>query len=298
MENKDLTTFPSGFQLTGPPRAVPLLIRLRLLLGGFLNQFGWIFFGFGLIFVWLFTLEADLTSWYTFRGPLQSAEGTITASRKTNTSVNDTPVYEHQYAFAWEGGRYAGTSYKTGGSTRQPGQAVTVEFPEGKPQVSRIQGMRRGIVGLFGLMPIIFPAVGLCFIVAGFRKGKKGIGLLIFGQPAEGKLISKERTNTRVNKQMVYKLTFEFTASDGQAHTAVSKTHQTRELEDEAAEPILYDPMVPDYAVLLDDLPGRPRIDEMGSITVSSPAGSLTCLLIPAATLIGHGLWLYLKLFV
>lgn len=135
--------------IAGPPRPVPLLVRLRVLFGGFINQFGWFFFGFGLIFVWAFTLKADLTSWYVFRGRLENAEGVITTSRKTNMSVGGSkhsdgmPVYGHSYRFVGPDGiEYKGISYQTGGGLRE-GQKVTIE---------------------------------LCFIVAGFRKGTKQTG--------------------------------------------------------------------------------------------------------------------------
>jgi hypothetical protein len=54
--------------LAAPPRPVPLSVRVVILFGGFMNQFGWLFVGFGLIFVWVFTLRADVTSWFYFRG--------------------------------------------------------------------------------------------------------------------------------------------------------------------------------------------------------------------------------------
>ncbi|HYV28317.1 MAG TPA: hypothetical protein VFA77_12335, partial [Candidatus Eisenbacteria bacterium] len=58
-----------------PPRQVPLLIRLRLLFGGTSAQMGWFFLGFGMIFFWVFTRHADLTSWTRFHGKLATAEG-------------------------------------------------------------------------------------------------------------------------------------------------------------------------------------------------------------------------------
>ena len=174
--------YTKGFTLGGPPRSVPLGVRLKVLLGGFLNQFGWVFFGFGLIFVWAFTLDADLTSWYVFRGELAVAEGTIIESRETNMKVNETRVYEHKYSFIGADGlEYTGACYKTGVGLRS-GQKVTIEYKPDNPETSRIKGMRRGTIGLFGLMPIIFPAIGLCFIVAGIRKGVKAC--LLYTSPS------------------------------------------------------------------------------------------------------------------
>ncbi len=48
---------------------------------GAFNQFGWFFFGFGLIFVWAFTLNCDLTSWHRFRGQLATAHGRVTQTQ-------------------------------------------------------------------------------------------------------------------------------------------------------------------------------------------------------------------------
>jgi hypothetical protein len=287
--------YTKGFTLGGPPRHVPLPVRLKVLFGGFLNQFGWVFFGFGFIFVWAFTLQADLTSWYVFRGELAATEGTIIESRETNMRVNETRVYEHKYSFIGADGlEYTGACYKTGGSLRN-GQKVTIEYKQDNPETSRVKGMRRGVIGLFGLMPIIFPVIGLCFIIAGIRKGVKACHLLRHGEQTTGELISKDRTGTKVNDEPVYKLTFEFAASDGTVNQAVAKTHRPEVLEDEEHEPLLYDPSRPEYAVMLDDLPGNPRIDTAGNIRAGSAVGALLALFIPAVTLIGHGIYIYLR---
>lgn len=287
--------YTKGFTLGGPPRYVPLLVKLKVLLGGFLNQFGWFFFGFGLVFVWMFTLNADLTSWCTFRGELAVAEGTVIESKETNMRVNETRVYEHKYSFIGADGlEYAGASYKTGGGLRN-GQKVTIEYKPGKPETSRIRGMRRGVIGLFGLIPAIFPAIGLCLIIAGIRKGIKANHLLRYGEQTTGKLISKDRTGAEVNDQPVYKMTFEFAASDGSSCQVIAKTHRPEALEDEEQEPLLYDPSRPDYAVMMDNLPGNPRIDSNGEIRAGSSAAALLVMVIPAVTLVGHGIFIYQK---
>jgi hypothetical protein len=91
-------------------------------------------------------------------------------------SVNETRVYQHHYRFETDGAAYIGTSYQIGGGIKD-NQSVTIEFPQGEPNISRIQGMRRKAAGLFGLFPIIFPAVGLCFIIGSLRRGVKGMRL-------------------------------------------------------------------------------------------------------------------------
>jgi hypothetical protein len=287
--------------LAGPPRDVPLLVRLRFLLGGFLNQFGWIFLGFGLVFVWAFTVNADLTSWYRFRGQINTTEGTIIYSKKTRFSIDsskhgeDTPVYAIHYAFTGtDGAEYKGVSFNIGKQFDE-GQKITIEHLQDNPQVSRIKGMRRKPIGFFGLSALAFPLIGLLFITGGIRKGLKANRLLALGEQTTGRLKSKEKTNTQVNKKPVYKLTFEFNTPEGMTYETVAKTHDTAKLEDQTEEPLLYDPMRPSYAVMLDNLPGNPRINDNGNIQTGSAAKTIMLLIIPLATVIGHGIYIYLK---
>jgi len=296
--------------LAGPPRNVPLLVRLRVLFGGAVNQVGWLFFGFSLIFVWAFTLNADLTSWYRFRGPLDTTEGKVLYSQKTLFSVGGskrrkgTPVYANHYSFAGpDGVEYKGVSYRTRRQLKE-GQKVTVEYPQGKPQISRIKGMRRKPLGLFGLIPLIFPLIGLFMLIAGIKKGIKANRLLALGEQTTGRLKSKEKINMEVGRRRrrrvskpFYKLTFEFTTADGETSEVVVKTNEPHKLEDQPEEPLLYDPMRPSYAVMLDDLPGGPRIQENGNIQVGSAVKTIIVLIIPLATIIGHGIYIYLKFF-
>ncbi len=287
--------------LAGPPRSVPLLVRLKVLLGGFFSQFGCFFFGFGMIFVWAFTMNADLTSWRRFRGPLETAEGTVIRSEKTSFSVGGsehskgTPIYATHYSFVGPGGiEYSGVSYAKGNKL-PTGRKVTVEYPQSKPDTSRIRGMRTSPMGLFGLFPIIFPVLGLCFMTMGVRKGIKGNRLLTIGRQGTGRLKSKVATSTKINKRPVYKLTFEFTTPDGSKHEAIGKTHMPEKLEDEAQEPLLYDPLRPANAVMLDALPGSPRIDNNGNITAGSTGAALLSLVLPTAAILGHAGYIYVR---
>jgi hypothetical protein len=256
-----------------------------------------------MIFVWAFTLNADLTSWYHFhfRGRLETVEGTVLRSKKTSFSTggsehsDGTPIYANHYSFVGPGEvEYEGVSYRTSRELKK-GRKVTVEYPPGEPQVSRIKGMWRRPVGPFGLMPVIFPFVGLCLTTVGLRKGISGNRLLTIGRQTTGRLKSKIRTGTKIDDRNVFKLTFEFTTPDGTGHEAIGKTHKPKQLEDEAEEPLLYDPIRPSYAVMLDALPGTPRIDENGNIRAGSARAALLCLAIPAATILGHATYIYVK---
>lgn len=297
METSD-NPYESQSFLARPPRHVPILVRCRMLFGGFVNQFGWIFFGFGMIFVWIFGLNCDPMALVDFRGPLASEKGVITNAIETSMSEGGgehskgTPIYLFKYKFEFEGTSYKGQSYKVG---RGPGAGtkVTIEFPEGRPERSRIKGMRTAAFPIVVLFVFIFPIVGLCFMICGFLFGWKTAKLLRIGEFGYGKLIDKKATGTEINSQRVYKFTFEFQTEAGETKQAIAKTHQTQKLEDNEWEPLLYDPVYPEKATLLDHLPGEPQVSYDGQIATNSSTQTLLCLIIPAITVVGHSLAFY-----
>jgi len=175
MINQERQTWP-GRYLFGPPRAVPVSVRLRLLLGGFNNQFGWLFFGFGMVFVWLFGGSDALHNLAFFHGKLATVQGTITAVVKTNFSINDSPVYEYQYTYSVDGISCQGAT-KAFGDKFQDHDHVTIEYAVSDHTRSRIQGLSINTGGGL-LIGAIFPVIGLVFIALGIRKGIKGARLL------------------------------------------------------------------------------------------------------------------------
>ena len=280
-----------NYQLAQPPRSVPWLVRSQVLFGGFLSQFGWLFFGFGFIFVWIFGLNADLGgTLFSWRG-VATTEGITVNVEPTNATVNDTPVYAYTYSFRVESleTEFQGVSYTTG-QQFESGWTVTVEYLKSNPNVSRIHGTRQAMFGPWVLcLVFLFPLIGLVFVVFGLSGGIKANRLLAQGKVTQGVLKSKEPTSTRVNNRPVYKLTFEFRADDGGIYEVVSKTHLLQLLEDEAEEQLVYDPRHPAHAVMMDNLPGSPDIDEMGFIHSTSFTSGVLPLILPGLTMFVHG---------
>jgi len=280
-----------NYALAQPPRHVPWLVRSQVLFGGFASQFGWLFFGFGLIFVWIFGLNADFGGILFSVGEVGSAEGVVLQVEATGASVNERPVYAYTYTFRVESQEreYQGVSYSTG-RQYEPGWPVTVEYLSSRPDFSRILGTRQAAFGPWVLcLVLLFPLIGLVFMLGGFVGGLKGNRLLAQGKVTVGELTSKEPTNTSINNQPVYKLTFAFRADDGGIYEVVSKTHLPQLLEDEVEEQLLYDPRNPANAVMLDNLPGSPDIDEMGYIHVTDLKRGLLPLVLPGLTVLVHG---------
>lgn len=279
--------------LEDPPRPVPMGVRLSALVGGAMTQFGWAFFGFGLVFFWALFPAAELVSLMEFRGERETAPGTVVECKETNSKENETRVYAIHYAFtASDGVERRGVSYATG-EQRLAGSAVTVEYPKGKPSASRIQGFRRSTFSVWASFVAIFPLVGLAFILVGLKRGIKANRLLAHGKLGHGTLKDKKPTSVTVNNRRVWKLVFEFRADDGRTYETTVKTHETRLLEDEAEERLLYDPWDPNYVTVLDNLPGSPAIDEAGHLKSASPLRGLAVLIVPTIVLFGHGLYVY-----
>lgn len=276
-------------------RRVPISVSLQTLFGGIFNQFGWIFFSFGMIFVWVFVPEVDFTFVY-FWGETTTVTGYVSRVEDTNFSENDRPVINHYYSFrALDGNEYVDNSYTTGMEYAE-GTKVEIEYPKGKPEYSRIVGMRREKIGLLVLFVCLFPAIGLIIIIFGIKSGRKISRLLKRGSLTTGKLKSKTRTNTTINEQRVYKLTFSFFDEDKQEHFVSENTHITTKLEDDAEERILYNPTDPKQAVLIDNIPGLPRI-EQGAIFPGSLRKAILVSIIPILSILIHGFILLEKLF-
>jgi hypothetical protein len=275
-------------------RQIPMTTTLSILFGGILNLSGWITFGFGLIFVWVFTMNADL-SFIHFTGEILTVKGIVTASRDTGASVNERPVFEHHYTFrTHKDVEYKGVSYSTGGALNI-GETATIEYPEGKPHYSRIQGMRRQEFGPAVLVITLIPAVSLVLIAVGLKKALRALRLLRHGELTTGTLISKAPTNIRVNKQPVYKLTFRFTDHLGNDLDVSANTHEPHRLEDEREEQLVYSTHNPTDAIMLGALPSSPSIREDGTIEASPGIQSLFCLIIAVMVLVGHGYYIFVK---
>jgi hypothetical protein len=73
------------------------------------------------------------------------------------------------------------------------------------------------------------------------------------------------------------------------------KTHKTAALEDDNEERLLYDPLKPEVALMVDTLPGLPDFDENGHIRQQSV--SVASVILPVLTLGGHGLYALSVLF-
>jgi len=281
-----------------PPRTVPLCAWITVLFGGVLQQIGWFFLGFGMIFFYVFGLEADLSGLWMGLMDTRQATGVVTSVEDTNASENDSPVYAVNYRYvAADGKKVESTAYSTGYYPDE-GQRVTVDYLRSNPEVSRVEGMRRTVFGPGAVFVVIFPLVGAGLTFFGLLEGIRASRLLGIGRLAFGKLTSVAGTNTTINNRQVMAMTFSFRAHDGATYDVISKTSHPENLDDQAEELILYDPDDPTRGAALDALPGSLRIDQSGMIRLGRPIACLTTLIVPGLTILGHGLYLFFRFMV
>ena len=242
--------------------------------------------------MWLIIPDISL-DFITFIGQKTETVAVVKEAFRTNVSEGGSkhnpgrPVYGYRFEFKDTNGvKQQGVSYASGQS-HENGSNVEIEYPAARPEKARIKGMRRGAVGTAALLVLIFPAVGLAFIIKGIRDGIHAFPLLKNGLQVSGMLISKTATNTRVNNATVYKLTFQFKVN-GALYTSVAKTHLTSKLEDEQEEPILYNPDDPNISVLLDSLPGAIDVREDGELVCKKALSGLAASLLPLLTIGGN----------
>ncbi|MFT3916834.1 MAG: hypothetical protein QM704_22950 [Anaeromyxobacteraceae bacterium] len=281
-----------------PPRAVPWSLRARLWFGGF-GSFGWLWLAFSIAFTAPFLRATDVSRFTTFRGELVREQGLTSSCTGTGYSVggsegqNGTPVHANHYRFESNGAEYHGVSYATG-RCLLAGTDVTVEFPAGHPERSRIAGMRTRPLDATGLLVLIFPAFGILSVVVAFFVGQRRTGLLSRGRLALGTLLGKEPTRTKINGRTVMKLRFALETDRGTRHEIVVKTTEPEVLEDDPKERIFYDPDRPSRAVAWDSLPGSPALDAAGELMPAPAWPALRVLIGPALTgaaLLGALLW-------
>jgi hypothetical protein len=271
-------------RLEPPPRAVPLGVRARLLFGGVPTQLGWLFICVGMLVVWIFAADSELVTMFRFEGTLEHTPGTVVESHETTSSENKQQIIAIHYRFVDEGGTHDGVSYTTG-EVPKPASEISVEFPSGDPEHSRIVGMRDHRFGLSSAFVFVFPIIGLMLAARGLRSGKQASELLARGCVARGRLCGRAETNVLINDKPVMALTFEFEV-DGRKYRTTARTATPDALTDEETEQLVYAPSNPRRATMIDHLPGAPRIDEDGRFAEVMPIDTIVFTALPAIAVI------------
>ncbi len=284
----------AGFGFSGPPRWVPLLVRLRLWFGGRANQLGWFFLCIGMLIFWGLDLPTSIYHLVYFRAPLTTADATILEANKTIINDDKKSIWKYRFQFNVAGKPYEGTSFERG-NTLAAGDQVDVQYPTAMPKLARIQGLLPTPFDTPAIFLVLIPIAALLVLIYARRSSRRAAKLLANGVLTSGKLLSQVATNSRVDKKQVYDLTFAFQTAAGEARQVTISTHVINPLLDDSSEPMIYDPHDPNTATLLDHLPGQPHVDAHGEIRLKKPSRTILCLVLPLLAVGGSAIYAYLK---
>ncbi len=280
-------------RLSPPPRRLPLPVRCHQRFGG-MNQMAWWFAAFITPFFWLFFMDCEVISWFRFARPLATCPGTVTSIEHTKSSEGEQTVVGNHYSFTLIGKQYSGCSYSTG-TMLTKGSPVTVEYAASNPAVSRIVGYRAQKFGAGATLVLIFPLIISIFFVFGWRHANTSQYLLQHGIPGEAEYRDKEATQTSVKDETVYKIIFDFVATDGKKYEVTMRKCENEPFDRPGQ--VLYDPADPKRAMLIDDLPAEVRVDRDGNLHPTSSRRALLVTIVPLFTIAMNALWLWYWLF-
>jgi hypothetical protein len=184
-----------GATLAPPPRAVPFLLRCRLLANG-ATVWGSVVFGLACILAVALVAGMDPLGSLRLAWNRQEAPGQVVEERDTSYEENDSRIRRHDYTFRLpDGTELRGHSYSDGHQylnvptvpgDRDPTRwaRVTIEYDPGHPEANRIKGTRTHAVAHWAAFVLIFPAGALLVALAGVASGWSRIRLLRGGRLA------------------------------------------------------------------------------------------------------------------
>jgi hypothetical protein len=234
---------------------------------------------FSQIFGWIFLPMIDLPSLSGWNRPLERAQARVVSVERTSTRVNKRRVT----AVAFEHGPHRGVSYTTDPRGLASGAVVDIEHPAGKPERARIVGMGRRAFpawALVPLMPVVLAA--LVLLAIGVGVGLRRVGLLRRGELGKGELLERTPTNTRINQRRVHRHRYRFTTTDGRTGEVIARSHHDLPANGD----VIYDPETLN-AVVLDAMPGRPRLASHDELAATRPRLALAAALAPVAGVLG-----------
>jgi hypothetical protein len=244
------------------PRQVPgnILGRLvspaglifPLVFGGFFFLFGCFFCA--IFFPWRLPSEIVLDlGWGT------QAEATVTEVQGTNMTVNKAKVRRVSYQFITDDDvNVNGYSYMTA-NVPEHGILATVDYLSVNPRVNRLRGGRVNAFGYFGIFMLVFPMVGLGFLLGSLWYRRSKWRVLRFGDFAMATVQSVESTNVRVNNQTRFKITLEVPSLGRQAKVetyayGADVNLARNRMNSGESMGVLYDPAKPKRLVVIDRL--------------------------------------------
>lgn len=287
--------------LAPPPRRLPVEVWIRLLFSGRTALPGWLLLAGGLVAAAVAWPSSDLARTGLLASPVTSS-GLVTrveaTSHTTGSRRHRQTLYANTFTYTPGAGPSVDATSWSAGMDHRENERVIVEFDPSRPDVARIQGDRYTPAGMEGVViPGVFAVVGLGLAVAGLTRGTMASNLLSGGSIALGVLRQKEPVMKRRNGREVqtgWRLVFAYATEDHRIGQVEVETSSPEALEDDGQELVFYDPDDLNRAVMFDDLPGRPDLDQDGEFVARAPLLAWLHLAPPALAALALGVLLAL----
>lgn len=279
------------------PRTIPLSTRLTVMFGGAIQQFGWAFASIGLCFSLLFVPYAD-ASFLTFRGPSAERPGKILEVLPTSFSQGATGQRPHRRAgaqieafhYEWTdagGTQHSGVSYSASHDL-SAGDPITVEYLVEDPARSRILGMDRAPLGVGAWLVLIFPLIGSVLVLWARAQSRAQLRALMLGAVSAA-TVTHVQASRRARSKTTYRLELDLGAGASK-HSAL--TTSPRYAQVGASATVLHLKERVERVFLLDEIPGRPQIEDSGAVTESSWLSAGLRMLLPAMAAAIFAFWI------
>jgi hypothetical protein len=252
--------------IVGAPRALSPLMRVGVLLKGSLLALAFVVTG---LVLFMLGLTIRDTGWRTLPFVSDDVPGVVIHSHHDERgSRRTTSRYWWVVAQARVGDADVdATAFFA--SDPGVGNAVTVRVPRARPDLAWIVTPLSPSLLFPQVLVVVFITVAVLTLGALLARNARDLRLLRRGRTTVGHLVARHTTETRGDT--VWTLTWEYATDRGLRRTAVEvPEHEAGRLVDDHAEPMLYDPLVPERALVLDALPDRIRVVD-GRLVTSSP---------------------------
>ena len=190
-----------------PPRPLNIFTQIQILFGGFAVQFGALFFWFGMIFTLIFVGQSELVYLFTIDGEWVETTAVVQQIGDTGVTVNNESLSSYQFSFQLDNQTLQRTCYGTQKGINI-GDVVPIEYTAWNTDRARIVGMTNKYFPSWIAVVLLFPIIGLIFLLLGFKSNINALYLVRNGLFTKGKKLSATPTNTRINNRTVY--AFEF----------------------------------------------------------------------------------------
>lgn len=225
------------------------------------------------------------------------AQAQIEKTKKTFWSFAGKKLYKHEYSFKDKTGKiFVGKSYSVESEFKTPA-GVYVKYVETHPEISSIRDMRPAVFSITLLLfPLCMMFIGLVMALTGYQRGRDINILLTYGRVTQAELKEQKETNKFFKGMAVYKLIFEYTDIDKKLRKITFKTHRTDRLSPDKKEPVFYDPLKYQKALIPLSLPSDALIGEDGGLSCENPLQKTLNILFPLSSIIGFVLSIFIYL--